>query len=86
MKDNWVEDFMKDDTKNLIIDNFKGTDNLIVIYPNTYPSYWLHNSKQKFELSESGKRLFIVDYTNEKLPKILCSFNMKSIASFGYTE
>lgn len=65
---------------------WKGTENLIAIYPNSDFSYWLVNSKQKFELSERGKRLFIVDYSNKELPSIAKTFNMKSIASFGYTK
>lgn len=85
MSENWVEDFIRSDDS-LYIDNFKGTENLIAIYLNSDFSYWLANSKQKFELSESGKRLFIVDYSNKKLPIIIKTFNMKSIASFGYTK
>lgn len=85
MSENWVEDFTKSNDS-LYIDNFKGTENLIVIYPNSDFSYWLANNKQKFELSESGKRLFIVDYSNKELPRIIKTFNMKSIASFGYTK
>lgn len=85
MSENWVEDFIRSNNS-LYIDNFKGTENLIAIYPNSDFSYWLANSKQKFELSESGKRLFIVDYSNKELPRITKTFNMKSIASFGYTQ
>lgn len=85
MSENWVEDFIRSNDS-LYIDNFKGTENLIVIYPNSDFSYWLANNKQKFELSESGKRLFIVDYSNKELPRIIKTFNMKSIASFGYTK
>lgn len=85
MSKNWVEDFIRSDDS-LHIDNFKGTENLIAIYPNSDFSYWLANSKQKFELSESEKRLFIVDYSNKELPRIVKTFNMKSIASFGYTK
>lgn len=85
MSENWVEDFIRSDD-GLHIDNFKGTENLIVIYPNSDFSYWLANSKQKFELSESRKRLFIVDYSNKELPRITKIFNMKSIAGFGYTK
>ena len=85
MSENWVEDFIRSDDS-LHIDNFKGIENLIAIYPNNDFSYWLANSKQKFELSESGKRLFIVDYSNKELPRIAKTFNMKSIASFGYTK
>ena len=71
---------------NIYIDNFKGTENLMVIYPNSDFSYWLANSRQKFELSESGKRLYIVDYSNKEFPRIIKTFNMKSIAVFGYTK
>ena len=85
MSENLVEDFIRSNDS-LYIDNFKGTENLIVIYPNSDFSYWLANNKQKFELSESGKRLFIVDYSNKELPRIIKTFNMKSIASFGYTK
>ena len=85
MSENWVEDFIKSD-ESLYIYNFKITENLIAIYINSDFSYWLVNSKQKFELSESGKRLFIVDYSNKELPRITKTFNMKSIASFGYTK
>jgi len=86
MSENWVEDFINSD-EDLYIDNFKGTENLIMVCPMSEDTnYWLASSKQKFELSESGKRLFIVDYSNEELPRIAKSFNMKSIASFGYTK
>ena len=85
MSENWVEDFIRSDDS-LHIDNFKGTAHLIAIYPNSALSYWLANTKQKCELSESGKRLFIVDYSNKELPRITKTFNMKSIASFGYTK
>ena len=83
---NWVEDFMNNN-KDLHIDNFKGTENLIMICPiSSNCNYWLRDSKQMFELSKSGKRLFIVDYENDKIGKIVKTFNMKSIASFGYTK
>ena len=83
---NWVEDFMRSD-ESLYIDNFRGTENLIMVCPmSAYTNYWLANSKQKFELSESGKRLYIVDYSNKEIPRITKTFNMKSIASFGYTK
>lgn len=85
MSENWVEDFIRSND-DLHIDNFRGLENLIAIYPNSDESYWLANSKQKFELSESGKRLFIVDYSNKELPRIAKTFNMKSIACFGYTK
>lgn len=82
---NWVEDFIRSDER-LYIDNFKGTENLIVVYPNSNFSCWLANSRQKFELSESGKRLYIVDYSNKELPRIVKTFNMRSIVNFGYTK
>ncbi len=86
MSENWVEDFIRSD-EDLHIDNFKGLENLIMVCPtNSDTNWWLGNSKQKFELSESGKRLFIVDYSNKELPRIAKTFNMKSIASFGYTK
>lgn len=84
---NWVEDFMSKKDDNLYIDNFKGTENLIMVCPfSSNQNWWLANSKQAFELSESGKRLSIVDYSNEKFPRVLKTFNMKSIVSFGYTK
>lgn len=86
MNNNWVEDFIRSD-EDLHIDNFKGTENLIMVCPmSSNENWWLSNSKQMFELSESEKRLYIVDYSNKELPRILKTFNMKSIASFGYTK
>ena len=82
---NWVEDFINSN-ESLHIDNFRGIENLIMVCPMSDYSYWLANSKQMFELSESGKRLHIVDYSNKDFPRIAETFNMKSIASFGYTK
>ena len=39
-----------------------------------------------FELSESGKRLSIVDYRDDENGRIVKTFNMKSIINFGYTK
>ena len=39
-----------------------------------------------FELSESGKRLHIVDYKDDINGRIVKTFNMKSIINFGYTK
>lgn len=83
---NWVEDFMNS-SEDLHIDNFKGTENLIMICPlSSNTNYWLRDSKQMFELSESGKRLSIVDYRDDKNGRIVKTFNMKSIINFGYTK
>lgn len=83
---NWVEDFINSNN-DLYIGNFRGTENLIMVCPfsgNT--NWWLASSKQKFELSESGKRLSIIDYSNKDFPRVAKVFNMKSIVSFGYTK
>ena len=83
---NWVEEFMNSN-ENLHIDNFKGTKNLIMICPlSSNTNYWLRDSKQMFELSESGKRLYIVDYKDDENGRIVKTFNMKSIINFGYTK
>lgn len=83
---NWVEEFIRSD-EDLHISNFRGLEHLIMICPtNSNCNWWLSSSKQKFELSESGKRLFIVDYSNKTLPRIMKTFNMKSIIAFGYTR
>lgn len=83
---NWVEDFMNS-SEDLHIDNFKGTENLIMICPlSSNTNYWLRDSKQMFELSESGKRLSIVDYRDDENGRIVKTFNMKSIINFGYTK
>ncbi len=82
---NWVEDFMNSN-EDLHIGNFRGTKDLIMICPLSGNCNWyLDNSKQGFELSESGKRLHLVDYSNKDFPRILKTFNMKNIVSFGYT-
>ena len=81
MKENWVEDFMNNN-EDIHIDNFKGIENLIMVCPlNANCNWWLNNNNQRFELSESGKRLHIIE--NDR---ILKSFNMKSIVCFGYTK
>ena len=83
---NWVEDFMASN-ESLHIDNFNGTDNLIMVCPiSTNCNYWLRDSKQRFELSESGKRLHIVDYRDDNNGRIVKTFNISSIASFGYIK
>jgi len=83
---NWVEEFMNSN-EDLHIDNFKGTKNLIMICPlSSNTNYWLRDSKQMFELSESGKRLHIVDYKDDINGRIVKTFNMKSIINFGYTK
>ncbi len=80
-KKDWVKDFMESDRPTYVGD-FRGLKYLIMVSPMSGDTnYWLRDSKQKFELSESGKRLYIVE--NDV---VLKSFNMKSIASFGYTE
>lgn len=71
---NWV-----DSGKTLYIGDFRGVKDLIMVCPMSGDiNWWLGNSKQAFELSESGKRLFIVDYSNTKFPRVLKTFNMKS--------
>lgn len=81
MKNNWVENFMNS-TESLHIDNFNGTENLIMICPTSANcNYWLRDSKQEFWLSKSGKRLYVVENGS-----ILKQWNIKSIASFGYTK
>lgn len=82
---NWVEEFLNSD-KDLYVGNFRGLNDLIMVCPMSGDTdWWLASSEQKFELSESGKRLFIVDYSNKDFPRIAKTFNMSSIASFGYT-
>ena len=81
MTNNWVEEFYASN-KDLYMDNFKGTKFLIMVCPfSGNCNYWLDNNDQHFELSESGKRLYLVDHN-----RIVKQFNMKSIATFGYTR
>lgn len=82
----WVKEFINSN-EDLHVSNFDGLENLIMIAPRSgNANYWLTSADQRFELSESGKRLFIVDYSNKDLPYIAKTFNMKSIVLFGYTK
>ena len=69
----------------IYIDNFRGLDNLIMIAPNSYNcNFWL-NDEQKWELSKSGKMLYIVQYDNNKEIGRK-GFRMNCISGFGYSK
>ena len=69
----------------LYIDNFRGLNNLVMIAPSSSKyNYWL-NKGQKFELSKSGKMIYIVQYDHDKEIGRK-GFRLNCICAFGYNK
>ena len=70
----------------LYIDNFRGLDHLVMIAPSSSKyNFWL-GKDQKFELSKSGKMLYIVQYDDNGNEIGSKAFRLSCIAAFGYDK